>query len=160
MGRDKGIDRASRPELPCLVGDLGHKDWNYHERRDRGVAVISHWIEKDKVSIKACASLERALDQLRPMPKTLWSKPAPASNIGNHTYVIRFRDVGNVQLRIFGHFYDAHSTFVMTANGTEKDNVYYPTNYAEIAKRYKAACDKEFSSSTVAYLHYCEVCKQ
>lgn len=160
MGRNKGMDNTLKLGQRPLAGSLGHVDWNFHERRTKHVGAISDWIAKEKISAKACARLERALDQLRSMPKTSWSKPAPASNIGDHTYVIRFRDVSNVQLRVFGHFYDAHTSFVMTANGIEKDNVYQPENYTEIAKRHKSVCDEEFSKNTVAYANYCEICKQ
>lgn len=134
--------------------------WNYHERRDGETGVVTTWIAGSHLSVKAQARLERALDQLRQMPKTSWSKPAPASNIGDHTYVIRFKDVTGKQLRVFGHFFDAHSAFVMTFTGYEKDDVYYPSNYQEVAQRHRTACDKEFHRATVQFRRYCEICQQ
>lgn len=158
--RDRQASRTDCSNVPePIAGDICHIEWNYHERLDRTDGVISHWIKKEKISAKARGHLERALDQLRSMPKSKWSKPNPASNIGNHTYVIRFRDVGNVQLRIFGHFHDPHDAFVMTFQGHESDDTYYPKNYAELAKNYKTSCGKEFSKHTRAYLHYCEICE-
>ena len=133
--------------------------WNYHERLESDSGVITAWIEAEHLSKKAQANLERALDQLRQLPKTSWSKPQPASNIGNHTYVIRFRDVTGAQLRVFGHFFDNHSTFVMTFDGCEKDDVYYPKNYQKMAKQHKADCDARFSDKTVKFREYCALCK-
>lgn len=133
--------------------------WNYHERLDRDAGVVTAWITESHLSVKAQANLERTLDQLRQMPKPSWSKPAPASNIGDHTYVIRFKDVTGKQLRVFGHFFDEHSAFVMTLTGYEKDDVYYPSNYKELAQRHRTTCGQKFHASTIKFRKYCEVCK-
>jgi hypothetical protein len=135
--------------------------WNFHERVDerKKNGVISTWITKDHLSKASQAKFDRALDQLKTLPKAYWSKPNPASSIGNHTFVIRFSDVNRSQLRVFGHFFDNHECFVMTANGYEKDNVYYPTNYQDVAKAFKEQCDKDFSGSTAKFSHYCAICK-
>lgn len=152
--------KRAPPEPRALEGDICHRSWNYHERLDRTEGAISKWIRRDRVSARAQASLERVLDQLRALPKQEWHKPNPASIIGNHTYVIRFRDTGAVQLRIFGHFYDGHAAFVMTSNGTERDNVYLPENYIELASSHKADCDEDFSGNTIAFDQYCEICER
>jgi hypothetical protein len=133
--------------------------WNFHERRDRNGVVITVWISSSRLSKKAQARLERALDQLRHMPKTSWSKPAPASNIGDHTYVIRFKDESGMQHRVFGHFYDPHLVFVLTFSGYEKDDVYYPSNYQDVAQRHRLACEADFHAHTVKFRHYCALCK-
>lgn len=103
--------------------------------------------------------MERAIDQLRQLPKTSWSKPNPASNVGNHTYVIRYTDTSNKQLRVFGHFHDEHTCFVMTLTGYEKDNVYYPNNYQDLAQTNRGSCAGNFSSKTVRFRHYCALCQ-
>ena len=132
--------------------------WGYHERLESGQGVITKWMQRTHLSTKARARFDRALDQLRDLPKTRWSKPNPASNVGDHIYVIRFTDVTNQQLRVFGHFYDGHRTFVMTFDGTEKDNVYYPTGYQEVGKRHKSACDANFQGRTIKFEDRCSVC--
>ena len=133
--------------------------WNYHERIDKGTAVITVWISSSHLSKKAQARLERALDQLRHMPKTNWSKPAPASNIGDHTYVIRFKDESGTQHRVFGHFHDPHRAFILTLSGYEKDDVYYPRNYQEVAQRHRVSCEAEFHALTRRFRHYCALCQ-
>ena len=132
--------------------------WNYHERRDGQLGAISKWMQRAHLSPKTRARFDRALDQLRALPKTSWSKPNPASNIGDHIYVIRFSDVTNQQLRVFGHFHDGHGCFVMTFDGTEKDNVYYPANYQAVGKRHKATCDSDFQGATLEFEDRCPVC--
>lgn len=102
--------------------------------------------------------MDRALDQLRQMPKMHWHKPAPASHIGNHTYVIRFTDQTGMQLRLFGHFHDAHAAFVMTFVGHEKDDKYVPPNYQELAQSYRALCSNDFQNRTRPYGNRCEIC--
>ena len=139
--------------------ELSRSGWNFHERLDRSSGVVTHWVKKEKLSVRAQASLERMIDQLKLMPRQQWIKPR-ASFIANHTYVIRFKDVGDVQLRIFGHFYEPHRVFVMTANGYEKNDTYYPENYKEIAVRHKAYCDEKFSSRTIAYGSHCALCTE
>lgn len=134
--------------------------WNYHERLEREKTVVEEWLGSKQVSKKARANFERALDQLRQLPKTKWSKPAPASNIGDHTYVIRFKDETSKQLRVFGHFFDDHKSFVMTFDGFEKDDVYHPNNYQEVAQRHRSACDQDFSRLTRYFRHYCEICER
>lgn len=133
--------------------------WNYHERVESEEGVITAWIMSTNMSKKAQANFERTLDQLRQLPKTSWSKPQPASSLGHNTYVIRFRDVSGAQLRVFGYFFDDHEAFVMTFEGMEKDNVYYPKNYQEMAKRHKAECDKSFSDKTVKFRDNCSLCQ-
>jgi hypothetical protein len=135
-----------------------HAPWNYHERLVKGHGVISTFLSHLSCK-KASARLERSLDQLRPLPKMDWSKPHPASNIGHHTYVIRFKDSSSQQLRIYGHFYDPHHCFVMTADGYEKDDEYYPSNYQESAAAHKRECDGNFVGKTIQFPDYCEVCE-
>jgi len=134
--------------------------WNYHERTNRGEAVITKWLRDSRIDKKAQARFERALDQLQQLPKTSWHKPNPASNIGHHTYVIRFTDASRAQLRVFGHFFDPHSSFVMTFNGHERDNVYYPTNYQVLAQRYRTTCDSGFYTQTSPFSNRCSICKK
>ena len=145
---------ADDPEMMLLTSR-----WNYHERLESGRGVITTWIKTARMSKKAQANLERTLDQLRQLPKTSWSKPQPASSLGHHTYVIRFREVTGAQLRVFGHFFDDHSAFVMTFEGYEKDNVYYPNDYKKVAKRHRAECDPNFSDNTVKFGNYCALCQ-
>jgi hypothetical protein len=136
------------------------QQWNYHERINRGEGVISKWLRTSKIDKKGQARFERALDQLQKLPKTSWHKPNPASNIGDHTYVIRFTDASRAQHRVFGHFFDSHAAFVMTFNGNERDNVYYPTDYQLLAQQYRSACDAGFFSQTCPFSERCTICKK
>lgn len=133
--------------------------WNFHERLDRGKGVITEWIESSRWSAKTRANFDRALDQVRYLPKQKWSKPSPASKIGDHTYVIRFREVSSAQLRVFGHFFDGHQSFAMTLEGYEKDDVYYPENYEDLAQTYRAYCDKDFKGTTAPFEDLCLLCE-
>lgn len=135
--------------------------FNFHERaKERGTGVISQWIKDSRWPTKTRANFDRSLDQLRSLNKQHWSKPNPASKTGNHTYVIRFRDVSSTQLRVFGHFYDAHHAFTMTLQGTEKDDVYYPKDHADLADQYRTDCDKDFEKRTLPFEKRCEPCKE
>ncbi|WP_165835694.1 hypothetical protein [Stenotrophomonas sp. SPM] len=154
-----GRTAASRLARMAQVAQVCHEEWNFHERVDRERGVITHWIQKDRISKKAQGSLERAMDQLRPLPIQQWTRPHASKIRGDNTYVIRFVDVARVQLRVFGHFYTPHTAFVMTETGIEKDNVYTPENYEDLATSHKKSCDEDFESRTVAYQSYCETCE-
>lgn len=132
--------------------------WNYHERKDKHGGVITEWIKSTHLTIKARARFERALDQLRQIPKSSWHKPTPASNIGDHTYVIRFTEVTGAQIRVFGHFFDPHNSFVMTFDGGEKDYEYIPSDYQDVAQHHRAECDKDLQGKTLPFRQYCSLC--
>lgn len=148
---------AQHVEDQSMVRRLVEK-WNFHERQNRGTGVVTDWIIDSKWSTKTRANFDRTLEQLKAQPKKSWSKPSPASKIGNHTYVIRFKDVSSSQLRLFGHFFDEHSTFVMTMEGFEKDDVYYPKNYESMAEAYRVECDKDFLVTTFPFENFCDIC--
>lgn len=134
------------------------RKWNLHEQAARGAGVVSEWVRTERLSVKARARLDRALDHLLPLPKQDWHKPNPASSLGDNGYVIRFTDESRKQWRIFGHFHDPHSSFVMTFTGSEKDDVYEPKNYPELVKSNKAKCDKDFHGCTKPYGKRCFAC--
>ena len=134
------------------------RKWNLHEQIARGEGVVSAWIVADRLTKKAQARLDRALDQLLQLPKQDWHKPNPASALGNHAYVIRFTDESRKQWRIFGHFHDPHYCFVMTGTGFEKDDEYEPENYLELAKSNKTKCDEDFQGYTKPYKNRCNTC--
>ena len=134
------------------------ENWNFHERLHRGTGIVTDWIEQSAWPPKTRANFDRALDQLKAQPQQSWSKPQPASKIGNHTYVIRFKDVSSSQLRVFGHFFETHGTFVMTMEGYEKDNVYYPKKYESMAEDYKTECNEDFHARTFPFEDFCKIC--
>ena len=140
--------------------DQATPNWNYHERFNRGGGVISKWLRESRIDKKAQARFERALDQLQKLPKASWHKPNPASIIGDHTYVIRFTNANRSQHRVFGHFFDPHSSFVMTFNGNERDNAYLPSNYQLLAQQFRSACDTDFFSQTRAFPDRCSICQK
>ncbi len=141
---------------PPDVRPRPHPAWNYHERVADARGVMSAWKRQQPVALQA--KFDRVLDQLRQMPKSQWHKPAPASALGNHIYVIRFTDVTKKQIRLFGHFFDAHQAFVMTFDGYEKDNVYYPAHYQALGSAYKQRCDADFQSCTQQLDQRCQIC--
>ncbi|WP_236581957.1 hypothetical protein [Hydrogenophaga sp. BPS33] len=147
------------PQGPLVVVPLPPVGpWNFHERLDRDSGVISRWIESSHWAIKTRAHFDRALDQLRCLPMQRWSKPNPASKIGDHTYVIRFKDSSSQQLRVFGHFFRAHHAFAMTLDGYEKDDVYHPNDYENLAQEHRAFCDKDFVRRTGPFESLCASC--
>ena len=156
----KELKAASRQATEKGTGQRGVKPacgppWNYHELVENAVGVISTWHAKQPAALRA--KMDRHLDQLRPLPKSQWSRPK-ASPLKNNTYVIRFTDVTRKQIRVFGHFYDVHASFVMTFEGFEKDNVYHPENYKALALSNKARCDASFISGTQRFNHRCQIC--
>lgn len=122
--------------------------------------MISAWIEDARWAPKTRANFDRSLDQLRHLSKQQWSKPNPASKTGNHTYVIRFRDVSSTQLRVYGHFYDAHHAFTMTLEGYEKDDIYHPKEHAELAERHRTYCNQNFEKRTLPFEERCDPCEE
>lgn len=119
--------------------------WKWYCFKDnRGNDVVNDWLRK--LSGNARGRFARARDQLRDQPKQNWSKPNPASNVGNHIYVIRFKDETSMQHRVFGHFHDPANGFVMTLTGYEKDDVYYPTTYQRDGIGNKSICDQHFAT--------------
>ena len=154
MFRDKRALKESADQVtftaPVPVGP-----WNFHQRAHKTKGVISTTIKESNWSKKTRAHFDRAIDQLKHLPMRSWSKPQPASKIGDHTYVIRFKDSNSSQLRIFGHFHHDHHAFVMTFDGYEKDYVYYPENYQDLAKQHRKDCDAEFAVKTQAFEKLC-----
>ena len=138
---------------PAVVGP-----WNFHQRVEKGKEVISQAIVDAHWSVKTRAHFDRAIDQLTHLAERSWHKPNPASKIGDHTYVIRFRDVDSKQLRVFGHFYLEHHAFVMTFDGYEKGDVYYPTSYEKMAGNHRIHCDGDFNSRTKPFEKRCKNC--
>lgn len=132
--------------------------WNFHQRLDKGTGVITREITSAPWTTKTRAHFDRAIDQLRHLPVQSWSKPNPASNIGDHTYVIRFKGNSSSQQRVFGHFHPDHRSFVMTFDGYEKDYVYYPKNYQKLAQQHRDYCGSSFTIRTQAFETLCGIC--
>ena len=128
--------------------------WNLHELLDREQGVISTFVDGKNCSKKAEARFDRTLDHLTQLDKQQWSRPH-ASPLTNHIYVIRFTDENRRQLRVFGHFYEAHHCFVMTLSGDEKDDKYSPPDYLKRSIEHKELISKEFATRTAAYGERC-----
>lgn len=152
------IKKTPKSKNHHITKPFEHPPWNFHEITDRGLGAISTWIGNARWSDKTRANFDRSIEQLRPLPKRLWSKPNPASKIGDNTYVIRFKDVTAAQLRFFGHFFDGHNSFVITIEGFEKDDVYYPKNYQALAQSRRNECDKDFPGKTLPFEALCAIC--
>lgn len=130
--------------------------WNFHcSLRERGDHAIESW--RVRLTRKGRAKLDRALDHLKHQPKDEWSRPH-ASPLGDHIYVIRFKDENGTPWRLFGHFYDAHHSFVATLGGTERDGQYLPDDYGERCASAKLHCDGDFDARTHACLRGCRIC--
>jgi len=130
--------------------------WNFHESLTRQSTGIVSGFLRD-LGKKGEANLERALDQLRQLQKTHWTRPK-ASSLGNHIYVIRFKDAAQVQRRLFGHFHDPHCAFVITLLGYEKDDAYYPSDYKEKSQDNRIACNQDFGRKTQPFREHCALC--
>ncbi len=133
--------------------------WNYHEGLAKDKGIVTEWLISTRMDKKTQANLDRTLDQLRQQPQTNWSRPH-ASSLGDHIYVIRFKNSTGGQLRIFGHFHLPYGTFAMTLHGYEKDSKYHPPDYQARAKEYKANCDSDFSAQTRMYRDMCDICAE
>lgn len=118
--------------------------WTWYCRMDRGIDVIDKHMAG--LSAKARARFERSRDQLKAMPLSMWSKPHPASYVQkNHIYVIRFKDEASTQWRVFGHAIPDSYRFVMTIIGTEKDDVYIPSDAGNRADKFRTLVESDFS---------------
>lgn len=156
--RSSGVAGRMRGTSTELQASDSPGPWNFHEALNKGKGVIALWIDTSRWSVKTRANFDRSIDHLKALPRTMWHKPHPASKVGNHIYVIRFKDVSAQQLRVFGHFFESHRAFVMTLHGYEKDNVYYPEKYQSMAEQHYSACSQDFSSLTVAFEDHCQRC--
>ncbi|WP_419465627.1 type II toxin-antitoxin system RelE/ParE family toxin [Burkholderia diffusa] len=101
--------------------------------------MIDDWVKT--LSKKARANFSRTRDHLRHQPPEQWDRPH-ASPLGNHIYVIRFRDENSTQHRAFGHFRSKNDAFVLTNSGIEKDNVYEPSTYRQSADDARGVCEQ------------------
>lgn len=120
--------------------------WKYRCFKDhRGLDVIDPWHKK--LSAAARANFTRARQQLSHQPLTSWSRPH-ASPLGDHIYVIRFRDENRTQHRVFGHIEQAHTSFVMSVTGTERDNVYSPKTYIKDVGDARNVCGGQYHERT------------
>ena len=134
--------------------------WNYHESiNQKGEPVVSYFLVGANFSKKTQANLDRTLDHLRDQPKSNWSRPM-ASPLGDNIYVIRFKDVTGMQLRLFGHFHEPHTAFVLTLTGYEKDDQYVPPDYLQQARTFRNRCNDDFQSRTQPYAQRCRLCQQ
>lgn len=141
----KKVAKQSAPIAPPKI-DAG-PPWKWFCFKDhKGNDVIDPWCKS--LSGAARGKFSRSRDQLRGQPKQNWSKPQPASNVGDHIYVIRFSDENRMQHRVFGHFHDVQAGFVMTLTGYEKDYAYYPDTYRAEGKDRKSLCDNDFVGRT------------
>lgn len=116
--------------------------WTFYCRMDRGADVIDEWYMK--LQVKARARFTRALDQLRERPLKDWTRPL-ASSLGDHIYVIRFKDHSSLPHRVFGHFVGDRAAFVMTVTAIEKDYAYIPSNCKDQADRYREIISNDFA---------------
>ena len=99
------------------------------------------------LSKKAQANLDRTLDHLQVQPKIEWDRPH-ASPVGHNIYVIRFKDENRSQWRLFGHFHDPHTSFVVSLHGSERDGVYEPADYVDQCSDNRTVCDQRFDART------------
>lgn len=130
--------------------------WNFHQYvTSSSKEVIEKWASH--ISKKGRANLDRALDHLRDQPMTEWRRPE-ASPLGNHIYVIHFKDENRSQWRICGHFYMPHRTFVLTVGVKERDGQYIPEDYEKQATNNRVICDENFYERTVPVARRCQPC--
>src|ERR1035437_5902402 len=74
------VERKSAPN--ALDRNMPSGKWLYRcKLSERGTCVIKPWLLKQ--SLKARANLDRAIEQLASQPPQSWSKPSPASTIGD-----------------------------------------------------------------------------
>jgi hypothetical protein len=89
----------------------------------RGKSIVADWVKSK--SKKAQMNLRRTLEHLSQKPRETWERPQ-SSSLGNHIYVIRFKDENGTQWRIYGEHDLQHKCFVLCCTGTERGNIYDP----------------------------------
>lgn len=82
----------------------------------------------NEIPKSARASSNVALRFLRQQPLARWSRPK-ASALGDHLYVIRFKDDSSKQRRFFDFAEPANHCFVICLYRFEKDGKYQPADY-------------------------------
>ncbi|MBU1690509.1 MAG: hypothetical protein KJ958_05355 [Gammaproteobacteria bacterium] len=122
----------------------------------RGTCVIKPWL--DDISMAGQANLDRSIEHLHPLLQQDWHKPHPASNIGDSIYVIRFKDETRKQHRIYGHFHNSDYSFVMTLDGYEKDDKYYPSKYDDTSAKNRDLCNIEHENKTIRCRYAADAC--
>ena len=138
--------KVRRTDIPDrVVGALPSSQegppWEFFDFVDaRQCNVIEQW----RLGL---ANMDRQLDQLSQLPKSLWTRPR-ASALGDHIYVIRFKDESGMQHRLFGHFVPGTRRFVLTLTGFEKDDKYYPADYEERAAKIRDVVNADFKTHT------------
>ncbi len=150
MGKGKKRKLIAPPSgVPVTIVPLGvPSSWVFRcMLSNRGLCVIKPWL--GQIPVAGQADFDRSLQQLAPQPQQHWHKPAPASTIGDNIFVIRFRDRQGTQHRTFGHFHSADRSAVLTLDGYEKDDVYYPKNYAKTTGANRTACDADHRARTI-----------
>jgi hypothetical protein len=142
-------ERKTDPD--SLGGNVPSGKWLFRcKLSERGTCEIKPWLMKQ--SVTAHANLDRTIQQLADQPRQNWCKPAPASTIGDSIFVIRFKKENRKQLRIFGHFSGkgtGEDSVVMTLDGYEKDDKYYPPSYAETARIRRDWCNDAHNTRTI-----------
>jgi hypothetical protein len=107
-----------------VTGNILWKFFCY--RDDRGKNVVGDWLVTEVKSKKAQQNLRRTLEHLSMKEKDAWKKPQASGGLGNHIYVIRFKDENGTQWRIYGGHDDDRKCFVLTNYGTERGGKYIP----------------------------------
>lgn len=140
------IRRSSLPAAPPTaraVAPSSGPPWTWHCRQDdRGNDVIDEW-HSSELSKKARMNFERRRDHLSQLGLQYWQRPA-ACSLGDHIYVIHFKDESGKQWRPFGHIDLQRSTFVLTQPAYEKDDVYHPRDASDRAKSHRDTITGDF----------------
>jgi hypothetical protein len=118
---------------------------------ERGKNVVMDWL--NGLSKKAMVNLKRTLEHLAQKPLTAWERPH-SSPIGNHIYVIRFKDENSTQWRIYGEHDPSRGCFVLTNFGTERGGVYDPPSAqcSSLASSRMADCRQHWDERTCSCL--------
>ncbi|WP_431107626.1 hypothetical protein [Variovorax paradoxus] len=101
-----------------------------------------------ELSKKGRARRNVSMKFLRDKPAAQWSRPE-ASPLGDHVYVIRFKDENGTQHRLFGYHDLDHHAYVICFEGFEKDHVYHPPNYEERVRKCRSDIKGQFDQRTI-----------
>lgn len=101
------------------------------------------------LSKKARANRNTAMRYLKVQPSDRWSRPL-ASPLGDHLYVIHFRDENGSAHRLCGFFDADHHAFVICVTIIEKDGKYKPENYEQRTNQARANVAGAFEQRTTS----------
>ncbi|MDO9404897.1 MAG: hypothetical protein Q7T87_12765 [Polaromonas sp.] len=131
------------------------KPWEFrHYLTDSGRNDMEKW--DANLSKRGRANRDTAMRYLRNQPIERWTRPE-ASSIGDHLYVIHFKDENGSAHRLCGFFDLDYHAFVICVTIIEKDGKYKPKDYEKSTIQARANVAGVFEQRTASCTWGCDL---